>query len=453
MTKQKYIGIENELKSFYNNKIVPFNMTGLRKIVRNTKYIENTDYELMWSEVNNLYYIDGCEIEIATPPIPLNKGFATRVTNSLIIGRNQIIKNTPHMKHTGYSMHWNLTRPAYNRTNIYGEGIAIPFQLFGLTPTSCGFNIQQKSSGTRFEIAGDSLTNKDQIQATALLLGAYNLAKEEHDFPIIIPQVSNSLKSGRSIQHMLKLGRDTIVNTYEKFPLSKNQINYFPEITSQKETSVQNILELFYQWLSPFVYKLGEREEINNLEAFVKGEKKLEIDDIKYFYMLEKKGEEFVNEYTGENSYRYDSKVYRPVNIQTPHNKRSPVLKLNNKAKIPIEGQLWQKIMNTKGIKITYKSEDWDGLKILLNKKLREAYSIDEIYELLESVSQTKYNKSLDCLNIKPNTITQEQYTKIINKQTQFNTDKDTSAIIPEINRAQFEEYIDNLNIIYGYSK
>ncbi len=451
MTKQKYIGIENELISFHNNREVPFNNTRLKQLVKNTKYYETKRFNYIWSEIGNLYYIDTDEIEIATPPIPLNKGFATRVTNSLIIGRNQIIKNTPHMKHTGYSMHWNLTRPENSHTKVYAEGIAIPFQLFGLTPTSCGFNIKQKTGGKRFEIAGDSLTNEDQIQATALLLGAYNMASEKYCFPTIIPTLKNKLKEASSTDHMLRFGRNTMINTYKNFPITNYQSQNPIENTSQKKTSVQNILELFYEWLSPFVYKLGEREEINNLEAFIKGEKRLEIDDIKYFYMLEKKGEEFFNEYNGENGHGYNSKVYRPVNIQTQHGKRSPVLKLNNKVKISLEGQLWQKSMNTAGFKIINRTLDWNTIETKINNKSQNTHSLDEAYVLLESVSQIKHRGSVDCSNIEPNTITQKQYTKMLNKQIVFDANKDDSAIIVSKDAPEFNNYIKCIKKVYGH--
>ncbi len=439
MIEQKYIGIENELISYKHNKIVPFDESYLKKIVKNAKYLENNDYDCIWSEISNLYYVDCCEIEIATPPIPLNKGFATRVTNSLIIGRNQIIKNTPHMKHTGYSMHWNLTRPENKRTQTYGEGIAIPFQLFGLTPTSCGFSIKKKSEGARFEIAGDSLTNEDQIQATALLLGAYNLASEKYDFPINILEVMNNVEPDSTIEHMLKLGRNTIINTSEKISSKHNQ----EYDLLRKETSVQNILEIFYEWLSPFVYKLGEREEVRNLEAFIKGDKKLEIDDIKYFYMVRKKGEEFFNKHADKIKDRfelqeYDSKIYQPVNIQTLQGKRSTILKVNNDIKIPLEGKLWQKSMNTEGFEVTYRSEEWDRLDAKINKKSHSAYSIHNIYKLLESVSKIKYKGSCDCSNIEPKIITQEQYTKIINNKTPFAVDN--SAIIKDTE--EFNNYL-----------
>ena len=108
MTEQKYIGIENELISFRGKKTVPFNYTNFKKICSETKRFLGS-CSTLWSDTGNLYYLDCDEIEIATPPIALNKGFATRVISLLIDGRNNIIKSTPHMKHTGYSIHWNLT--------------------------------------------------------------------------------------------------------------------------------------------------------------------------------------------------------------------------------------------------------------------------------------------------------------------------------------------------------
>ena len=112
MTQDKYIGIENELTSFENNKIEGFNSKDFNNLLKD-EYFKISDTSIR-SNTGNGYYIDGSEIEIITPPIALNKGFSTRLTNALIIGRNYVIENTPDMSHTGYSMHWNLSHDNNN---------------------------------------------------------------------------------------------------------------------------------------------------------------------------------------------------------------------------------------------------------------------------------------------------------------------------------------------------
>jgi hypothetical protein len=346
------------------------------------------------------------------------------------------------MKHTGYSMHWNLTTPSSTTLNSYNssfyQDIAIPFQLFGLTPLSCGFNVKLKSGGDRFEIAGDSLTNIDQINATALLLGAYNLAKTNNNFLIEISEIKNNiLYLDRQTNHMLRNGRYTILNL-EKNIMRKHDSTI--QTISEQETCAQNILELFYDWISPFVYKLGERDEINNLEAFVTGEKNLEMDDIKYFHMLNKKSKEFIAKYKGNNS----SGVYQPVYISTIDSKRSQILKLvkQNDKRIPIEGELWQKSI-TKNLDIK-RSINWDRLEIgnKYGYDYEIAYDMDDAYNLLSQISKVKYVNSLDYSDIHPKTIFAEEYLQIINKKSIYNPSKDNSAIIED--PIMFEKYLHN---------
>jgi hypothetical protein len=444
MVKERYIGIENELISFRNNKVVPFNKTSFKKIGRHTKYKMVDGYDdIMWSDVGGLYYVDGSELELATPPVALNKGFSTRLTDLLIRARNQVVKNTPHMKHTGYSMHWNLTTPSSVTLDSYDisfyQDIAIPFQLFGLTPMSCGFNVKIKSDNHRFEIAGDSLTNTNQINATALLLGAYNLAKTNHDFPIKISNVNNKIQHLSNITaNMLPNGRYTKLYLERKTILRHdNNIQIIPA----QETQAQNILELFYDWISPFVYKLGERDEINNLEAFITGEKKLEMDNVKYFYMLDNKIQKFSEKFGCKGYFG----VYRPVYVKTNNSKSSQILKLvnQNTSNIPLEGKLWQKSINM-NLPI-YKSPDWEKLEIgnsTYDDNYQVAYGIDDIYKLLSQISKIDYVNSLNYTNINPNLIFTDNYMIKINKKILYNPNQDNSAIIED--PVIFEKYLHN---------
>jgi hypothetical protein len=110
MTNQRYIGIENEFVSFKNGNQITF-----------TEYFNSiqspSDFNIASTAIRRItgngFYVDGNEVEILTPPIVLNNGFATRLTDSLMIGRDFLVRKTPELKHTGYSMHWNLTKDEY----------------------------------------------------------------------------------------------------------------------------------------------------------------------------------------------------------------------------------------------------------------------------------------------------------------------------------------------------
>ncbi len=438
MTKQKYIGIENELTSFNYEGAEGFTGDDFQNLLKNNYFRKYTN--CIRSDIGNGYYIDGSEIETITPPIALNKGFATRLTNALLLGRNYIITNTPHMKHTGYSMHWNLSHDEANfewdqmdntKQTILSD-LSIPFQLFGLTPISCGFNIREHKYNDRFEILGDSLTNEDQIKATALLLGAYSSAIEHKDF---------FKKNAFPLESIIFYDRE---NNYATNKLTEGRYTEVlykinkPHNNRYDDTQAQNILELFYDWLSPYVYKLGERAEINNLEAFIKGDKKLEMDDLKYFKTLKNK--------QIENGEETNQNTYSPLEVETPNGPRSPILQVskNKRLKVPIEGKLlgiyasnsssnekfittdmeWEKIK----IEEIVEAKTWYGI----NKSVKEEkiiYGVHDIYKFAEKYQNKKYRGSRNISNIKlNNTITDELKLKL-DARIKYDESKDLSAL------------------------
>ncbi|MCR4327756.1 MAG: hypothetical protein NUV46_04205 [Nanoarchaeota archaeon] len=278
----------------------------------------------------------------------MNKGFATRLTNSLLIGRDHVIKNTPELDHTGYSMHWNLTSPEVseedyeNKGGIIYDEISVPFQLFGLTPLSIGFNVRSREPRNRYEILGDSLQKEDQINALALLLGAYSFASEKFSFPLKINDFFE-----------INCSTDTQIN---------GRKSHIELLNNENLISAQKYLEKFYEWVEPYIGKLGENEEIINLEKFIKGEKKLEMDEREYFEKLkERKG--------------YENGVYYPIELEDG---RSQILKDSGKKNIPLEGKLLGKI-----IKFNVKDLSWNFLEVQEGSLVKKIEGIDEIYQFV----------------------------------------------------------------------
>jgi len=271
---ERYIGIENELISFKDGQRVGF-YNYFDKLKGPDDY-SKSDTSIRTKDGLG-FYVDGGEIEILTPPITINHGFASRLTDSVVMGRNKIINATPELLHTGYSMHWNLTRMNKESYSDFLKGIAIPFHLFGLTPVSVGLNIREKRDdySNRFEILGDSLVNVSQINATALLLGSYNLAFAKGWRP---PFSAHGDKDSLTKKLFLPDGR------YNKITVSKKD-------GGKISTQAQHVLEPFYQWLEPVIREVGTKEEIKNLERFVTQDQKLEFDWFKYFaYILDENG-------------------------------------------------------------------------------------------------------------------------------------------------------------------
>jgi len=411
MRKQRYIGIENELISFKGDRKIEFG-SHFYNLKKRGKFFEISDKAIR-TNTGNGYYVDGTEIEILTPPIPINKGFSSRLTDSLMVGRNHVIENTPFLKHTGYSMHWNITKNG-DRSS-FGRDIVVPFQLFGLTPLSVASALRDKESEGRFELLGDSLVNEDQINATALLLGAYALAKEKSNFPINL-----DFDVDKKVRNLVEDGRYSIVNT------KLQGRNY--------ETQVQDFVNLFYDWLSPFVYKLGDNKEIGNLEGFIKGEKKLEVDYMKYFFLL--------NNLKGKVEG-----IYNPVNILSQKGVISPVLNKNSIRDIPLEGKLLGNLISNKNFKISSLSWDNFTFRDKKDKTVKTIKGIEEIYKFSAKNSSLKYSgtKNLPAIETKCIDSSNEDLEERLGKRREYNIDEDTSGHSCEETNS-FKNYFKDFN-------
>ncbi|MDO8516814.1 MAG: hypothetical protein Q7S33_01695 [Nanoarchaeota archaeon] len=328
----KYIGIENELTSFNEeNEKIDFGDYFYR-------FVNDSDYKKSRSSIRtttgNGFYVDGNEIEILTPPILINKGFATRLTESLMIGRNRVVKSIPELKHTGYSMHWNLTQSSFDNITSTGfyKGVVVPFHLFGLTPISIGSGMRVKPN--RFELLGDSINNEEQINALGLMLGAYNYASDKKN------NYSNSQDS---------IFVKSIAQEYLNFEqlkarifLSKRSDNF--KTSTQESIQAQQYLEMFYKWIEPFVSALGTKKEVQNLEDFIEARKPLEFDKFKYYDCLNEMGFK-------ENVIYWTNELFK-----------NTVLSETRERKVPLEGRLLGGIV--KQMKDKINSINWDALEL-----------------------------------------------------------------------------------------
>ena len=343
--KNRYIGIENELISFEKDNQISFSdeFSKLKKVFN--KYYEISSTSIR-TDTGNGFYVDGSELEILTPPVAINKGFSTRLTDSLIIGRNKVLEATPKLKHTGYSMHWNVSN-GVDAGSFYKD-IAIPFHLFGLTPLSTGLNLREKDR-VRLELLGDSINNEDQINALALLLGSYSIASGQGNrFPWRV----NELHMGENkFKLLLPNGRyDFVSGNFGK---------------NGEEIQAQQYLEAFYHWLQPTIEGLGTKKEIQNLKAFVQGDKKLEFDKFKYFAHV-----------YDEN--KKNKGVYLPLNLE----EEATILKKVDKNNLPLEAKLLGEIVTKKNKSI----ENFGWRSLQLNNQV--IVGIKEIYKYAESLNE-----------------------------------------------------------------
>ncbi len=360
---ERYIGVENELISFKGNKIVSFDGY-FEKLKEKFKEVYNNSTSSIRTDVGNGFYVDGNEIEILTPPISINKGFSSRLTDSLIIGRNKVLDATPELKHTGYSMHWNVSDNNKTAYNFY-NGIAVPFQLFALTPLSKGFNLRTNKS-KRYELLGDSINNPEQINATALLLGAYSLAIEKYEkFPWEI----DGLGSERN-EILIGDGRyDFVKGNFDKLG---------------KKIQVQQYLEGFYHWLKPTIEELGTKKELQNLEEFIFRAKELEFDKFKYFANLYDLGKKRDGTFLPFEDKDNSGTLLRKADVK----------------RIPLESKLLGEIVKKKNGQI--RSLKWSYLEISGEENIS---GIKNIYEYAQNLinNNTKFKTALE--NIKINSI------------------------------------------------
>ena len=351
----KYIGVENEFITFREGSDIRFDPEMFDNLKGDHDYdISRTSIR---SPTGNAYYVDGGELEICTPPIRINKGFASRLTDQLVMGRNHLIRSTPDYQHTGFSMHWNLSRDHYDgnmNDSDFQRDIAIPFTLFGVTPLSTGFNMRRK--GERVELLGDSIKSPDQINATALILGASLLALEEGTSPFSL----YTIQGGRN--SIFEDGRYSSSAVYMTVD-GQNQ---------QKNIKLDQLLKLYYQWLKPTIELLGTKEEVNNLNSFVMGGKQLEMDQFRYFSAI-------------NQSDLKQGGVYRPGEIGSTE--LSQVIQEEPEPELPLEGRLLGSIPRVIG-KGSISKFEWGSLEYRKeNGKKGRRNSINSIYKLGKSLT------------------------------------------------------------------
>jgi hypothetical protein len=350
----RYIGVEQEFVSFNKRSpknCIPFEKKYFNKLCEEDKsYYSGSDHSTsIRASTGHAFYVDGSEIEVCTPPVRINTGFATRLTDLIIIGKEKIAKATPDLINTGLSMHWNISKnTGFN--NFY-NGFALPFHLFGITPISRALNMRLKEN-CRAEFLGDYLTLEDQINALALLFGAYSYAFSSSN-EILPIYLDESFVAGEKTHLFAENGRYSVVNAIIK--------------SNTTQITAQHYLELFHQWVSPFAKKLSTKEEFENLEAFIFGDKKLEFDYFNYFaHVLGSDGK-------SKGRYYPLPKTNQQVPIKT--------LRLSGKERqLPLEGRLLGGLVNNPKNKI--ESMNWTSMTI----NGQSLGSIFDIYDYAQKI-------------------------------------------------------------------
>jgi hypothetical protein len=350
-----YIGIENELITYVEGKQKGFDRASfnrLRSKFDKCFYISDTSIR---TDKGLGFYVDGSEIEILTPPVRINRGFATRLTDLLMLGREAVVDSSASDQvHTGYSMHWNLTNHGTCESSTFFRGVSTPFHLFGLTPLSRGLAIRDKD-GDRYELLGDSIVNEDQINSLALILGAYQQVVIRGDFPEYF--FSEGINNGS----LLNKSRD---GRYSQIEL----VNSSGESSSAQ---VQQYLESFYEWLSPAIKRLGTPKEISTLEDFISRRAKLEFDKFGYYSFL-------------QDSNLKEEGCYKPNTEKVADQIFTTLISKTGKdRKLPLEGRLLGQLITSKLDEIDLM--DWGNILLKTESSL---VGIEGIYKYCASLDK-----------------------------------------------------------------
>ncbi len=282
-TQPLFVGVEQEFQLMKKNEYQQFSEVWERRERKYSSPLYHKSGTSVRTHVGSAMYADGCEPEICTPPIRVEKGFVTQAADALYLSRKVLvdfIRSENDLDVIGYSTHWNCTdRAGFSdvcRRKMM-RALGVPFSMFTLNPLSVGTNLRRKPQ--RLELLGDYLDNEDQVRAF-LLLYAGSVAGYQR------VEGSNA----------------------ERFPLSLNPQRYLAEFgggdarianlvqdgrTSQitvqlrdrklQEITAQTYLEIIYRYLKDSIAEIATKDDIHNLEDFISGRKKLEIDNIEKY--------------------------------------------------------------------------------------------------------------------------------------------------------------------------
>ena len=314
MNNPVYVGIENEIMAYFaKGGYVKFNEYYWNQLLEKYKsHFFKRAPTAIRTKSGSAIYLDG-DPEVNTHPVRVEPGFAQKAADSLYLARKELVDfvSPDDLRLIGYSMHWNISDVVgdYNDTMVVLNRMAVPYSLFALNPLSCGINMRYKDegSGKRLELLGDHIEDEDQIRAFLLFYAASIVNFRANQFKLPI-RTSLTLKT--EDRHYPNLVPDGRYSEIEVVELRSGSMTI----------TAQNYLEIYFEFFRKGIEQLGTPEEVKNLEDFVYGRKKLEIDQFKRFAIasLFKKNKKTYFEYAPElcmnpNKYSEDREIPTPM--------------------------------------------------------------------------------------------------------------------------------------------
>ncbi|MBN2053096.1 hypothetical protein JW756_06335 [Candidatus Woesearchaeota archaeon] len=356
--------------------------------------------------VGSAIYIDENEPEVSTPPIALEKGIATKITDMLYLARRELVnffKPRKDLELIGYSMHWNISKFSDEklRPSIL-ESMAVPYSLFCLNPASIGTALIIKAIPNRWEWRGDHIFEENQIKAfLTLFIGTMSCFEANQKY---LP-MRYAEESGNEIySNLVRDGRESkILITREEKDMFMSR-----KRTWKKEITAQDYLETYYDFFKKGIEEVATREEMRNLEDFISGKKKLEVDKKEKYklYSELKKDEGYL---------KYDKRFIMPASYfqnerPLPSKMAKHLTRYNN-----IEPVLKRYIRQTvKGFPFKVENLEWRMLDFFEYKKNDDDKSYKKNYLFAETLY---YDILEDLLNSMP----KKKHKKILRQLCLFN--------------------------------
>jgi hypothetical protein len=184
ITEPLYAGIENEFELVNEVQTTDDKMFLTWLSTHKNPSVFRSRQSIRTGQGGAIYWDSG-NPEVCTPPSRIQKGFATELAHNLYVMRKELVEMVYAQDHklAGYTTHYNFSAMLTGDQRINLMDLLYPaYQMFMLTPTSCGINIRPKGDDqhgnhTREEVLGDYIENLDQIRATLLFVAGSLIAQ------------------------------------------------------------------------------------------------------------------------------------------------------------------------------------------------------------------------------------------------------------------------------------
>jgi len=281
MNNPVYVGIENEFQLMEDGREINFTSRIWEKLIQGYDFhYFKVDSSAMRNRVGNSIYVDIDEPEVATHPVRIEPGFVQKAADSLYLARKELVEfvSPDNLRLIGYSMHWNISDVVGNNKDYdplvdkLMMAMFIPYSLFALNPLSCGINMRIKDDDDntrRLELLGDHVEDEDQIKAFLLFYAASVVNLNANVGMLPMYPIRESI-DGYVYNNHVKNGRT------QRLRINANLKN--GKGSNWRVITMQDYLEIYFEFFRRGIEELGTPEEVKNLEDFVYGRKKLEVD-------------------------------------------------------------------------------------------------------------------------------------------------------------------------------